>query len=243
MKNILIATDFTPAARSAERYAVQLAKALDCTLAMVSVYSQVPLTVSNSLTSASVLDKDRICRNRLDNEAAGLDVAGLHGLTLLAREGPRVDTLLAVAGQLDAGLIITGMKNSGKATRRVFGSTITGLMHRSTVPILVVPEGFDYASLEAIAMGDDFVYNRHALALRALHRIVEIFMPKRFVYKHISRGNVSHALNDFIDEYGIDLLVMEPQYRTALARWFIKSYTKDMLFKISIPLMILPCRM
>ena len=32
MKNILIATDFTPAARSAEPYAVALAKALDCGL-------------------------------------------------------------------------------------------------------------------------------------------------------------------------------------------------------------------
>jgi nucleotide-binding universal stress UspA family protein len=243
MTTILIATDFTPAARSAEAYAVALAKALDCGLAMVSVYSQVPVTVSHSLTSVSVLDKDRVCRSLLDHEVALLDVGGLKSLDLLAKEGPRVDTILAMARQLQAGLIITGMKNSGKTTRRIFGSTITGLMHRSPVPILVIPEGFSYRPLQAVAMGDDFIYNRHALTLQALHRIVEFFLPKRFVYKHIARGDVSQGLNDFIGEYGIDLFVMEPQYRTALARWFIKSYTKDLLFRISIPLMILPGRM
>lgn len=243
MKAILVATDFTPAARSAEAYAVALAKALDCSLAMVSVYSQVPVTVSHSLTSVSVLDKDRVCRSLLDHEAALLDVGGLKSLDLLAKEGPRVDTILAMARQLQAGLIITGMKNSGKATRRIFGSTITGLMHRSPVPILVIPEGYSYRPLEAVAMGNDFIYNRHALTLQALHRIVEFFLPKRFVYKHIARGDVSQGLNDFIAEYGIDLFVMEPQYRTALARWFIRSHTKDMLFRISIPLMILPGRM
>jgi nucleotide-binding universal stress UspA family protein len=243
MKNILIATDFTPAARSAEAYAVALAKALDCRLTMVSVYSQVPVTVSHSLTSVSVLDKDRVCRGLLDHEASMLDVGGLQSFALLAREGPRVDTILAVAEQLRAGLIVTGMKSSGKATRRIFGSTITGLMHHSPVPVLVIPEGFNYRPLEAVAMGDDFIYNRHALTLQALHRIVEFFLPRRFVYKHIARGDVSQALNDFIGEYGIDLFVMEPQYRTALARWFLRSYTHDMLFRIRIPLMILPGRM
>lgn len=242
MKNILIATDFTPAARCAEAYAVALARDLGCGLAMVSVYSQVPVTVSNSLTSVSMLDKDRVYRKLLDNEAASLDVNGVNAFTTITREGPRVETILAVAAEVKAGLIITGMKNGGKATRRIFGSTITGLMHRSAVPILVIPEGFAYCPLKTIAMGDDFIYNRHALTLQGLHRIVETFLPKRFVYKHIAQGDVSQALNDFIEEYSIDLMVMEPQYRTALARWLIKSYTRDMLFRIRIPLMILPGR-
>jgi nucleotide-binding universal stress UspA family protein len=242
MKTILIATDFTPAARSAEGYALALTKALDCGLVMLTVYSQVPVTISNSLTSVSVLDKDRVYRSRLDNEAAELDIDGVDTFSLIAREGPRVETILSVAYEVKADLIITGMKNSGKASRRIFGSTITGLMHRSPLPILVIPEGFTYHPLEAVAMGDNFIYNRHALTLQALHRIVEFFLPKRFVYKHIARGDVSQGINDFIDEYGIDLFVMEPQYRTALARWFIKSHTKDMLFKAKIPLMILPGR-
>lgn len=243
MKNILIATDFTTAARSAEAYAVALAKALGCGLAMVSVYSQVPVTVSHSLTSVSALDKERVYRRLLDNEAAGLDVRGVNAFMMIAREGPRVETILAIAEEVKAGLIITGMKSSGKTTRRIFGSTITGLMHRSSVPVLVIPEGFEYCPLKTIAMGDDFIYNRHALTLQGLHRIVETFLPKRFVYKHIARGDVSQGLNDFIGEYGIDLFVMEPQYRRALARWFIRSYTRDMLFRIRIPLMILPRRM
>lgn len=243
MKNMLIATDFTPAARSAEAYAVSLAKALDCRLTMINVYSQVPVTVSNSLTSVSVLDKDRVSRSLLDHEAALLDVGGLPGLSLLAREGPRVDTILDAAGRLQAGLIVTGMKRSGKTARRLFGSTITGLMHRSTIPILVIPEGYGYHPLEAVAMGDDFIYNRHALTLQGLHRIVETFLPKRFVYKHIALGDVSQGLDDFIGEHGIDLFIIEPKYRTALARWFIRSFTQDTLFRISIPLMILPGRM
>jgi nucleotide-binding universal stress UspA family protein len=202
MKNILIATDFSPAARDAERYAVELARALDCGLNLLSVYSQVPVTVSNSLTSVSVLDKDRITRNRLDNEAAALDVTGLSALTLLRREGPRVETILAIAGELEAGLIITGMKSSGKGTRRVFGSTITGLMHHSQVPVLVIPEGFHYYPPAAIAMGNDFIHDGQMPTPAVLRRIVDTFDPKRFVYKHLAQGNVSQGINDFIDHHG-----------------------------------------
>lgn len=242
MNNILIATDFTLAARSAENYAIELARALNCGLAMLHVYSQVPVTVSNSLTSVSALDKDRLYRRLLDNEAAGLDITGLQNLTLLTREGSRVDTILAVAAQLEANVIITGMKNSGKATRRVFGSTITGLMHRSPVPVLVIPEGFEFYPPTAIAMGNDFMNSRQFLPSAALRSLVDRFQPKRFVYRHLAKVNVNQGINDFIEDHGIDLFVMEPQYRTALARWFIKSITKDMLFKIGIPLLILPCR-
>lgn len=242
MQNILVATDFTLAARSAERYAIALARALDCGLTMLNVYSQIPVTVSNTLTSVSTLDKSRVYRKLLDDEAASLDITALQGLTLLTKEGPRVDTILAVAEELDADLIITGMKNSGRATRRVFGSTITGLMHRSPLPVLVIPEGFDYRAPAAIAMGNDFMNSRRFQPSAALQHLVDVFQPKRFVYKHLAKVSVNQGINDFIADHGIDLFVMEPQYRTALARWFIKSYTKDMLFKIGIPLLILPCR-
>lgn len=240
MKNILIATDFTPAAQSAGKYAVQLAKDLDCGLCLLSVYSPVPVALSNSLTSVSVLDKGRVTKVRLDEEAGLLDVRGLPALTLLAREGGRVDTILEVAEQLNAGLIVTGMKSSGKKTRRVFGSTITGLMHRSHLPVLVIPEGFGYHTPANLTLGDRYMHSQHEGPVDALQRIIATFDPKIFVYEHLAWNTDSQGLNEFIREYNIDMVVLEPQYRTALARWFLRSHTREMVFKACIPLMILP---
>lgn len=240
MKNILVATDFTSAARCAEIYAAGLARALHCKLTLLSVYSQVPVTLSQSLTSVTTFDKDHYTHGRLDAEAALLDMGDAEHLVLMAREGSRVDTILAVAREVNADLIVTGMKFNGKRSRRIFGSTITGLLHRSAIPVLVIPEGFSYCTPKSVAMGNDFVHNRHALRNQVLHRLVELFEPKRYIYKHIAQGNVTEAINQFIEHYSIDMLVMEPENRHMLARWFLRSYTKDMLFKVSIPLMILP---
>ena len=44
------------------------------------------------------------------------------------------------------------------------------------------------------------------------------------------------------NRHALTLRALHGLVENFFARWFIKSYTKDMLFKIRIPLMILPCK-
>jgi len=52
--------------------------------------------------------------------------------------------------------------------------------------------------------------------------------------------SVAGALNDYIAASPIDLLVMKPHPRTAPERWFLRSDTRQMIFKTHVPLLVLP---
>lgn len=63
------------------------------------------------------------------------------GLTVhvLTREGPVVPGLLALAEEIDAGLIVTGRHGLGEVREAIHGSVSHQLMHRSSRPVAVVP--------------------------------------------------------------------------------------------------------
>lgn len=55
------------------------------------------------------------------------------------RDGPPVDTVLALAEELNADLIIVGSRGTGDTAAGALGSTSMKLVERSRIPVLVVP--------------------------------------------------------------------------------------------------------
>jgi nucleotide-binding universal stress UspA family protein len=53
--------------------------------------------------------------------------------------GEPASELLKAARRSDADLIVLGTHGSGRGTRLLFGSTLTRLLHRTRLPVLVVP--------------------------------------------------------------------------------------------------------
>ena len=52
--------------------------------------------------------------------------------------------------------------------------------------------------------------------------------------------SLTDALNEYIAASGIDLLVMKPHPRMGPERWFLRSETRQMIFKTQVPLLVLP---
>lgn len=79
-------------------------------------------------------------RERRDVEqfAAALRADGIdaRGLTV---QGPTVETILAEAGRVGAGLIVVGSHGHGAAYDLAIGSISSGVIRKATVPVLVVP--------------------------------------------------------------------------------------------------------
>ena len=75
----------------------------------------------------------------LEEAAATVRAAGITAATVCTREHP-VDTLLTVARETNAGLIVVGAKGTSAVRDAVMGSTTMRLLHHSKVPVLVVPE-------------------------------------------------------------------------------------------------------
>jgi len=199
------------------------------------------MTVSESLTFVTTFDKRQAVIDRLATEASVLAPEDT-GINTIAREGPRVDSILAVAGQVGADLIVTGMKDTGRRTRRLFGSTVTGLARKTTIPILVIPEGFTFSPPATIALSNDRTLDRDLQRVQVVRQITRRFEPKVYIVRIFGQSvrTVCHGLTRFVDGHAIDLLVMTPHRRFTSAAWFIRSHTRKMVFRIRIPLLILP---
>ncbi|HVU94136.1 MAG TPA: universal stress protein [Puia sp.] len=52
--------------------------------------------------------------------------------------------------------------------------------------------------------------------------------------------SVTDALSEYIDASPIDLLVMKPHPRMGPERWFLRSETRQMIFKTHVPMLVLP---
>ena len=75
----------------------------------------------------------------LEEAAVTVRAAGINAATVCTREHP-VDTLLTVARETGAGLIVVGAKGTSAVRDAVMGSTTMRLLHHARIPVLVVPE-------------------------------------------------------------------------------------------------------
>ena len=172
---------------------------------------------------------------------------------------------------MNADLIIAGMKGSGKATRKFFGSTVTSLARKTTVPIIVIPEGTPYRSPGTIALANDISPQADTHLLDVLRSLVERFHSTLYIVRIITKKsdevievlnrpsnlskmvgkleplyeypldkNITKALDNFISTHHVDMLAMIPHKESLPESWFLRSNTREMLFKTNIPLLILP---
>jgi len=270
MKTFLIATDFSPASRSATRYGIALARAFNGRVILVNAYPHVPVAVTEPLIFTAP-DMGAWATQKLQEEADSLNSENVTPVEILAKEGPYTDAILDVAKEMNADLIIAGMKGSGKATRRFFGSTVTSLARKTSTPLLVIPEEASYKSPQTIALANDISGQAGTHLLDALSGLVEKFHSKLYIVRVITKKsdevvevlnrpsnlttmagemeplyeypmdkNITKALDNFTSTHQVDMLVMIPHKESLPEKWFLRSNTREMLFKTDIPLLILP---
>lgn len=155
MKTILAPIDFTEASRGASRYALGLAKAFHARLVLFHAWSQpvVPVTEMGPVVTAD--DMKEMAIQGLELESKAIDPLAETIVRTECREALAADGILAAAADHHADLIVVGMKTESAAFRRVFGSTVTALIKRSKVPIVVVPEGAAFRDIERIVLAYD----------------------------------------------------------------------------------------
>lgn len=184
MKNILVATDFSEASNNAAIYASELARALDARLVLFNTY-QASLPVSEAPVFITKEELESAAQNKLKSNVEKLDIAYTENITTGYSEGPAVNTILKAAAETKADLIIVGMKKTGKGVRRIFGSTVTGLIRKTGIPMLVVPEEAKYTPVMTIALANESdmePYADHHI-LDSLREIAERFHSKVYLVR------------------------------------------------------------
>ena len=138
---VVVGVDGSRGSSSAIRYAVQEARGLGTALRLVHVVPDfvamtpmMPMYPSDSLTETGVT-----VLGRAEREAAVLapDLV----ITSVLRHGSRAAEL--AAGSADAELLVVGRDDRSFLEHLVVGNTACGVAGRATVPVVVVPPGWD----------------------------------------------------------------------------------------------------
>jgi nucleotide-binding universal stress UspA family protein len=271
MKALFVATDFSTASHNAFLYSLQLAHSLEAKVILFHAFQQMTLPNLEPTVVIPRQEMQQLVLDRLNQHLKAAASAVQVPVEVHCAEGPCVATILDEARKAQADLIISGMKESGKGLRQLFGSTVTGLARHSTIPMLVIPEEAGYKQPATIALASDIAPETDVHTLDALSVIGQRFHSKIYIvrvisdrfeevfelldrpakfsrlsraletqYEYYKNKHVTDTLTDFVQQQQVDLVALVPHQHSLLERLFFKSTTKSMIFKSSVPLLILP---
>jgi nucleotide-binding universal stress UspA family protein len=142
-RSIVVGTDGSDTATQAVRQAVDLARAIDATLELVSAYEPVPAQRLREERRDAPEDLQWAISPRGDVDAtleAAMELAQEAGVTvnIYPRQGDPADAILDVAEERDADLIIVGNKGMTGAKRFLLGSVPNKVSHHAPCSVLII---------------------------------------------------------------------------------------------------------
>lgn len=158
MNTIVVPTDFSPVSENAIHYAVNMAKDIGTTVTLVHVY-QIPVSMNDELPLAVVspeelhenaLEKINELKTSLDEDNSGVTIY------VEVQLGNIVDELEDFCKKLKPFAIIIGTKGSSAVDRILFGSTTLTVIRDFNWPVIIVPPGTIYKSIQKVGFACDF---------------------------------------------------------------------------------------
>jgi nucleotide-binding universal stress UspA family protein len=142
-RSIVVGTDGSDTATQAVRQAIDLARALDAKLELVSAYEPVPAQRLNEERREAPEDLQWAINPREDVDvtlAAAAAVAAEAGVSVdvYPRQGDPADAILDVAEERKADLIVVGNKGMTGAKRFLLGSVPNKVSHHAPCSVLII---------------------------------------------------------------------------------------------------------
>ena len=142
--SIVVGTDGSETAKTAVRYAIDLAHQLSARLQVVSAYEPVPDSRLRNEKVEVPKDLQWIVNPRedvlilLEEAADEARTAGVPSVETFARQGDAADAILDVAEEQRSDLIVVGNKGMTGAKRFLLGSVPNKVSHHAPCSVLVV---------------------------------------------------------------------------------------------------------
>ena len=142
--SIVVGTDGSDTARTAVRYAIDLARQLGARLQIVSAYEPVPDGLLRNERIEVPKDMQWMAGPReevlsmLEDSASEARSAGVNDVETFARQGDAADAILDIAEEQRSDLIVVGNKGMTGAKRFLLGSVPNKVSHHAPCSVLVV---------------------------------------------------------------------------------------------------------
>lgn len=267
MKRIVVPTDFSNLSRSAALYAIDLAAKTNGRVMIVSVIEVEPgpSQLMNWKKLQDQMEKDVAQHSaqfmkELHGYAGGVSVS----YTTLTGT-PIQNKILEFADENHADLIVTGTKGASGLKAVVLGSNTAALINKANIPVIAVPGDIKFNGFDRIVLATDMAdLDKEAKAVVKFskdfdvqidilhvsniqhesrkHEELEAILRRMTGHKRlsihvVSSENVVRSLNDYVQQHGVDLLVMFTHELGLFEKLFGKGHTREMAFQSEIPLL------
>ncbi len=269
MHTILVPTDYSIVAQMAVQYAAALARATKSRLILFHAY-HLPIDHTDLPGGiASSREEEKFHVRKLNAVRRELEEAYGIEMNYRVEAGLAAEMVPAIAHEIGADLIVMGTGRSQDIAKSLFGHVTTTVMHRTSVPLLVVPEGVAFEHPKDIVLAADFGAKSNKVSLGLLKDLVnhfestvyvlhiakplpawsgvpgEVLMENRIedlphVYKVVEDDDPVHGIEQYLTDYKPDWLVMLPHKYSFLKGIFHKSCTDQVAQHARIPLLVLP---
>lgn len=269
MDTILIATDFTGAARNALVYGVQLARDLQAKVVLLHVCK--PLTCSADMIR--VVSNEELMHEseqQLTNEVQSVEHDGVE-VSIKCILGNITESIIYAIHDIQPLWVLVGMKAKEKTMRKIFGSTATSLSKHSPAPLIIVPEHAAYHPPTKIALANDLHDEADMHVLDPLQQLAIKFQSYMFIVRVVNEdtfqlaekmrwssrikwhlkelhasdelltdSDMAHAIKEFVCDHSIDLVAIIAHEASILQRIFTRDHIKELIFQTQVPILILP---
>ncbi len=271
MKIIFVSTDFSKNADNAIIYAIQIANQTKSQLVVFHSF--------NIIQSLSVKDH----KNIVSREEAIKQVTIEYSVTELCRkhhlEKPEIviydskcgdsniDNILSSAKKNKADIIVVGTHGITAIKKVLFGSTTTGLVAKSKIPVLAIPQGFDFKKVEMIICSTDLKnltkeIKELAFIAEPLQAAIEIVFfdywnqaeEKQLLFDKVYSKNqlknvnlvikkatiektLAEHIKNYLRKHDAVILAMFPEDKNFFEKIFLPSITEKTVININKPIL------
>jgi len=149
---MLLAADGSEDAALAARATMNLCGEAGSDLHIIHVWHSVPSVHFDAFLR---IQFEREARELLEDQVGRIESAGGTVAEAHLREGTLVDSILNLAGELEAGLVVMGSRGRGAIRRLLMGSVSEGVVHGASCPVLVMRGGEQAWPPQRVVIGDD----------------------------------------------------------------------------------------
>lgn len=276
MKNILLPTDFSKNSVNAINFAIKLFEHTSCNFYILNVQkassfiSDDMMVVSTSATIYNTLidaAKKSIANiiSHIENKSKNEN----HTFHSIVDYDNFIDSINQICEKHHVDFIVMGTKGASGLEKVIFGSNTVHVMQRCYVPVLAIPNGCKYKSIDTIAFTSSFSSSYLIEDLQPLKELVVSNSSKLKVLHVVEENNFAENLSQNIDffhanfrqvEYDrivsddkdvynnihdyaisndIKMIAMLSKKHSFLERLFTKHSVETFAFKIDIPFLVM----
>lgn len=237
MNTILVPTDFSPAARNAAMYAINLAKQLKSKRIVLYNAYQTPLITDANMAIVDAVDIDELKKASEENlesfkltiKAFGDKETELH---TVSEYGTLTLDINEVCQNYQVDIIVMGVTGIGKIAESLIGSFAVDVSRKAKVPVIIVPPGATYTNIKEVMLACDFSKVVETTPVGAIKKILDETKAKLFVV------NIDHNNKHFNAETPFESLMLDtllqgynPEYHFLDNEDFVEAINKFALEK------------